>query len=171
VGSLVQAGRFRSDLYFRLNVLRIELMPLRDRRGDIEPLARHFLDACSTEQHLPRRTLSRAAVQKLLAYDWPGNVRELLNTIQRAVVFAEGREILPCHLALAAGAGAGASAAPAATFREARAVALAEFERRYVADVLRRHGGNVTQAARAAQKERRAFGRLVKRHNLRRDAD
>jgi DNA-binding NtrC family response regulator len=165
--ALVRSGRFRSDLYFRLNVLRIELMPLRARRGDIEPLARHFVKACCAEQHTPRKGLGRAALQKLQAHDWPGNVRELLNTIQRAVVFAEGREILPCHLAVETPGTAQASA----TFREARAAALEEFERRYVADILRRHDGNVTQAARAAHKERRAFGRLVKRHHLGRSPD
>ena len=166
LSALAHANLFRSDLYFRLNVLQIHMPPLRERRGDIERLAQHFLEeGCNAGQHLPPRNLSRAALQKLLAYDWPGNVRELLNTVQRAAVFAEGRDILPCHLAIG---GSGFPSAPTPpSFREARAVALAEFERRYVQDVLRRHDGNVTRAARAAQTERRAFGRLVKRHNLR----
>jgi DNA-binding NtrC family response regulator len=162
---LVRGGGFRSDLYFRLNVLNLYLSPLRERRGDIALLARHFLDACCVEGGLPRKSLSIAAANKLLAYDWPGNVRELFNTIQRAVVFAEGPHILPSHVTM------GPSEPPAELpldggFREARARAIGAFERLYVESVLRKHHGNVTHAAREARKERRAFGRLIKKHRI-----
>jgi len=163
--ALIRAGQFRSDLYFRLNVLSLHLTPLRDRRGDIALLARHFTDACCLEGGLPRKSLSTAAAHKLLAYGWPGNVRELFNTIQRAVVFAEGSQILPSHVTM------GPSEPPAEPpldggFREARARALSAFERLYVESVLSKHHGNVTHAALEAQKERRAFGRLIKKHQI-----
>jgi DNA-binding NtrC family response regulator len=162
---LIRNGQFRGDLYFRLNVLSLHLAPLRDRRGDIPLLARHFVDACCLEGGLSRKSLSAAAAHKLLAYDWPGNVRELFNTIQRAVVFAEGAQILPGHATM------GPWEPPADTpldggFREARARAVSAFERLYLESVLKKHAGNVTHAAREAHQERRAFGRLIKKHQI-----
>ena len=97
--ALVREKRFRSDLYFRLNVLSLHLVPLRARREDIPLLARHFAQSISRERGGVKRTISPPALRKLMAYDWPGNARELYNVIQRAVVFAEGEAILPAHLA------------------------------------------------------------------------
>jgi DNA-binding NtrC family response regulator len=176
--ALVREKQFRSDLYFRLNVLTLNLDPLRARREDIPLLARHFVDTVCAEQRVPRKLLSPAAVRKLTSQDWPGNARELFNVIQRAVVFSEGGSIQPQHVlsmpadAPAAPWDAPASPAdtsppPASSFRQARATALAAFERGYVEGLLRRHAGNVTWAAREAQKDRRAFGRLVKKYGLR----
>jgi DNA-binding NtrC family response regulator len=93
--SEVAAGRFRLDLYYRLNVVALETMALRDRPDDIEPLAEHFLDTLSVNHGFPRCRLSRAATAALQGYAWPGNVRELLNVIERAAVFATGEEIGP----------------------------------------------------------------------------
>src|SRR5207244_3200801 len=95
----VREQRFRSDLYFRLNVLRLRLPPLRERRGDITLLARYFLQrACAAEAAL--KTFSPAALRSLEAYEWPGNVRELFNVLQRALVYSPGPSILPSHLSL-----------------------------------------------------------------------
>jgi DNA-binding NtrC family response regulator len=165
---LVREKRFRSDLYFRLNVLGLHLAPLRERREDIPLLARHFADAVCAEQGTPRRALSRGVLARLASYDWPGNVRELHNVLQRAFVFSQGRSILASDLLMAGGC-EGRGDEPA-SFREARAVAVETFERRYVADLLQQHGGNVTRAARDAGKERRAFGRLVKKYGLARSS-
>jgi two-component system response regulator HydG len=84
----VRTGKFREDLYYRLNVVPIELPALRERRADICPLAEHFLDAFARQYRLPRPTLSRDASAALLAYDWPGNVRELRNAMERALLLS-----------------------------------------------------------------------------------
>jgi DNA-binding NtrC family response regulator len=158
----VKEKRFRADLFFRLNVFRLRMAPLRERRSDIPLLARHFLASLYEGKDGERKILSPAAVQRLALYDWPGNVRELLNVIQRAVVFADGREILPSHVSLPF---PGAAADGPVSFREARSRAIEEFERAYIEEILYRHHGNITRAAREAGKDRRAFGRLVKKHH------
>jgi two-component system response regulator GlrR len=160
---LVHQQIFRDDLFFRLNVLRLHMVPLRERRRDVGLLARHFLEALCAENGA-RKTLAAATVSKLSGMEWKGNVRELANVIQRAFVFAEGSQILPAHVQTTAAA----DSAPgeAESFRAARARTIEEFERQYVGETLRQHKGNVTQAARQAGKDRRAFGRLVKRYNI-----
>ena len=91
----VRAGRFRLDLYYRLNVLSIEAFALKDRPEDVEVLARHFLAKTAVENGLPLKSLSPAALALLQSYHWPGNVRELQNAIERAVVFNEADVIRP----------------------------------------------------------------------------
>jgi DNA-binding NtrC family response regulator len=86
----VAAGRFREDLYYRLNVFPIKVAPLRDRKEDVPQLASHFIDTVVKELRCPRPRLTRAGIDTLLNYDWPGNVRELCNVIQRAAIFAQG---------------------------------------------------------------------------------
>jgi two-component system nitrogen regulation response regulator GlnG len=92
----IREGRFREDLYYRLNVVTLGIPPLRERLGDIPLLADHFL--AKYEAELGERTLSREALASLMGYSWPGNVRELENVIQRAMVMATGGVILPEHL-------------------------------------------------------------------------
>jgi DNA-binding NtrC family response regulator len=89
----VRAGRFREDLFFRLDVVRIRVLPLRERMADVIPLAEHFTAHFAEVNGLPKRSLSSAARQALQAYSWPGNVRELENAMHRAVLLAEGPEI------------------------------------------------------------------------------
>ena len=86
----VAAGRFREDLYYRLNVFPIRVAPLRDRKEDIALLATHFIEIAVKELGCPRPRLTRAGIETLLNYDWPGNIRELCNAIQRSVIFAQG---------------------------------------------------------------------------------
>jgi DNA-binding NtrC family response regulator len=162
---LVQERKFRSDLFFRLNVLRLHLPPLRERRSDVVVLARHFLEMLAVEHGTPRKNIAPALLEMLMAYDWPGNVRELYNVLQRAVVFCPGTKIQLADMA-------DLPAAPkplGGNFRQERARAVTAFERSYIEEMLRRAAGNVTQAARLAGKDRRVFGRLMKRHNVRRD--
>lgn len=166
--ALVREQRFRSDLFFRLSVLRLHLIPLAERRDDIPLLAQHFLDAVCVEEGVVKR-FAAATLGLLSRMPWPGNVRELSNAVQRAFVAADGREILPGHVqaqTATSPAAAAAEAAAAVGFRAARARAIAAFERQFLSDTLRAHQGNITQAARAAQQDRRAFGRLVKRHKI-----
>jgi two-component system, NtrC family, response regulator GlrR len=160
----VACKQFRSDLYFRLNVLRLHLPPLRERRADIGMLAAHFLEESRAANNPAARTFSAAALRALALYDWPGNVRELANVIQRAAVACDDSRILPAHFAFPHLAGQ--TTLPLTHFRAARAAAVAAFERRYLEDVLRTHNGNVTYAAREANKDRRVFGRLMKKYGV-----
>lgn len=154
---------FRSDLYYRLNVLPLHLTPLRERRGDIEILARHFVEALCFEAGAARKSLTPASLRVLTLSDWPGNVRELFNVIHRAVLFCQGTRILPMHVSVSL---TQRFVEPANAFRQARAQAIEHFERLYVEALLRKHSGNVTRAAREAQKDRRAFGRLIKKYSI-----
>jgi DNA-binding NtrC family response regulator len=94
----VRQQTFRSDLFFRLNVVPIVIPPLRERPEDIEPLARHFVDQLAATLRRPARGISREALSMLRRYTWPGNVRELKNVLERAMILEEGAEILPAHL-------------------------------------------------------------------------
>jgi sigma-54-specific transcriptional regulator len=96
----VRLGRFRQDLFYRLNVVRVDLRPLRDRPGDILPLADHFLASYAAEQNQPELHLGIDASRQLLAYLWPGNIRELENVIHHAVLVAHGATIMPADLTL-----------------------------------------------------------------------
>src|SRR5437870_801375 len=111
------AGRFRDDLYYRLNVIPIQLVPLRERRDDILPLARHFLARHAGESGR-RLALAPEAEDALVAHAWPGNVRELENALERAVVLAHGERITPDDL-LPEHRAASADAAPEGTLQDA----------------------------------------------------
>jgi DNA-binding NtrC family response regulator len=155
----IGAGRFREDLYYRLNVVTIELSPLRERRQDIVELVEHFL---STRQIGPTRfRIDPHALDALVRYDWPGNVRELANVLERAQILAEEHLItlddLPENLATPPLSGA----SPATSAR-----ALLEIERRHVLAVLRQEKWNKVQAARALEVSRRALYRLIAKHGL-----
>jgi two-component system, NtrC family, response regulator GlrR len=165
---LVAQHRLRSDLYFRLNVLRLYLPPLRERRDDIALLARHFVESLCAETNAGRKTLTPTAIRKLSHHDWPGNARELRNVIQRAILFSEGSQILPGHVLTSEPVFDPVADVAGGDFRGARSQAVAAFEKDYVEDALRKHGGNVTRAAREAGKDRRAFGRLVKKYRIER---
>jgi DNA-binding NtrC family response regulator len=167
---LVREKRFRSDLFFRLSVLRVHMVPLRERVDDIPILARHFLDYLCAEEGRPRKMLAPATLVALQHTEWPGNVRELYNVVQRAFVFADGGQVLPAHLAAARTGPTEPAVQDPGGFRAARARAIEAFERQYVSETLRAHNGNITQAARWAGQDRRAFGRLIKRHKIDRRA-
>jgi DNA-binding NtrC family response regulator len=92
----VKEGRFREDLYYRLNVIEIKMPPLRERKDDMQPLIKHYLNVFAKETGKNIKDIDYEAMQALLAYDWPGNVRELRNTIERAVVLADG-EVITIH--------------------------------------------------------------------------
>jgi two-component system, NtrC family, response regulator GlrR len=153
-------------LYFRLNVLRLHLPPLRERREDIPLLAQHFLDHEFASEPV-RKSFSAAAIHKIENHSWPGNVRELFNAVQRAAVCSKGQTITLKDIELANEVAAReGNLITGEGFQRARRQAIEQFERGYVEHLLARHAGNVTHAAHEAGKERRSFGKLVKKYNL-----
>ncbi|RMG59490.1 MAG: sigma-54-dependent Fis family transcriptional regulator [Deltaproteobacteria bacterium] len=163
----VEKGRFRRDLYYRLNVYPIHIPPLRERREDIEPLARLFLENYSRKMGKEIREISRDSIKVMHLYDWPGNVRELQNVIERAVISCRG-PILD---------NVGDFVSPSrredtidvsldSPFREAKEKVVAEFERKYLEHVLRKAGGKLTEAARLAGMDNKNFSEKLKKYNL-----
>jgi DNA-binding NtrC family response regulator len=138
----VSRRAFRPDLFFRLNVVRIHVPPLRERRADIPVLARGFLKTYARKHGRRARTLSSEALALLEGYDFPGNVRELAHVLERSVIVADGEEIAPEHLPESL------RAAAASKLRRARRPTLAEVEADYVAETLAAVGGNKSEAAR-----------------------
>lgn len=158
----VAKKEFRSDLYYRLNVFRLRLPPLRDRVSDIALLAQHFLTSIFPGG--PPKVLSAGALRTLEMYQWPGNVRELFNVIQQATVFSSGNRILSGDITLPS---CGVTEeAEGQNFRREKARTVEAFERSFITDLLRRQHGNVSRAAKEAHTDRRTFGRLIKRHNI-----
>jgi transcriptional regulator with GAF, ATPase, and Fis domain len=169
LGELVETARFRSDLYYRLCVFTINLPPLRARGGDILLLAAHFLDkhAPSDKRGLE---LSSQARETLLAWPWPGNVRELENAIIRGVYFSRGGSIRAEDLDLSPARKPPAGALDASpllrSFKDMKHEIVEAFERDYLTRLMQQHCGNVSHAARAAGKERRDLGKLLKKYRL-----
>ncbi len=153
----IASGNFRADLFYRLQVVTIQIAPLRERREDIPLLAEAFARQATERYALPARVINASALRKLVEYNWPGNVRELKNSMERAMILAEGAELTARDLAVeinsptvaasesgATENNAGAINAPyTSDFREDRR----EFERLYIARCLEESGGNVTRAA------------------------
>ena len=151
----IKTGRFRDDLYYRLNVFAISLPPLRDRREDIPELVEHFL---STRQVGPARArIEPDALEALKRHDWPGNVRELANVLERAQILAENHVITLDDLPDLVASGGPAPAVVASTDPRN----LHDLEKRHVLEVLRQSGNNKVQAAKALGISRRALYRLL----------
>ncbi|MCK6484917.1 MAG: sigma-54 dependent transcriptional regulator [Phycisphaerae bacterium] len=153
----VREGRFREDFFYRINVFTIEAPPLRARRGDIPLLARHFVRRFAAQMGKRITDISPEAVRILVDYDWPGNVRELANAIERAMVVGTPPMIrpadLPVRTQVKGTAGGGDS--------------LEELERRHIAAVLERTGGNVTETAEILKVDRVTVYNKIKKYGLR----
>ena len=158
----VKEGRMRQDLYYRLNIIQIGLPPLRSRVEDIPILARHFLKKHANEFNRSPRQLSSSAMQALILYDWPGNVRELENTIERAVALADREVIEEAHILLPDGS----HLTDDKSFNGLKSKAIAQFERSYIEGLMTTCHGNVSKAARAAKKNRRALWELIRKHHI-----
>jgi two-component system response regulator GlrR len=154
--------KLRQDLYYRLNIARVNLPALCERRDDIPLLAEHFLAKYAHEFGRSARVLSEAATRKLMFYDWPGNIRELENTIERAVMLTEKKRISDTEIFLPDAAGY----IKDESFQEVKARVVTQFERTYINNLMATYHGNVSQAARAAKKNRRAFWELIRKHNV-----
>ena len=178
----IEAGRFREDLYYRLNVVQIELPPLRERREDIGLLASYFLERAARREGRDRMSFSPETAALLERYDYPGNVRELENAVDHAVAVAEGSEIQPGDLpgairlprmlprgGEADGEPAGAGERPSAgELRLREDWSLAEVEREHIQRVLARHHGNATNAAKQLGISRTTLWRKLRQYGLKR---
>lgn len=163
LGLAAAKGHFRQDLYYRLNVLALTMPALRTRREDIPALASHFLEQANRDAGKHLAGISSAALHRLMAHEWPGNVRELKHMIERAAVLAEGPILQAGDIELD---GAARAVEAPMSFRDAKARAIESFERHYLEHLLAEAAGNISHAARAAQKNRRAFFELLRRHAI-----
>jgi two-component system response regulator HydG len=165
---MVDRGEFRRDLFYRINVVRIDLPPLRSRGDDIGLLAEFFANRAAQEMGRSIGGLSTDVYQVLRSYSWPGNVRELQNVVRRAIAMTRsavaGVDDLPDDVVAAAGRAAGD--AEAVGYFAQRAEHIARFERQYLTDLLTRHLGDVSAAAREARLPRGTLYRLMKGHGL-----
>ena len=161
LGALIAKGSFRQDLYFRLNVLPLALPPLRERRDDIPELAVHFVMRFAADFHRRVDGLAPRALRRLHVHHWPGNVRELAHVLERAVLMCTGDWIDADDLDLDC-----VDKVADDSFRAAKSRVVDEFERSYIEGMLAAHDGNVTRAARAAKKNRRAFWELIRKHKI-----
>jgi DNA-binding NtrC family response regulator len=158
----VKAGRFREDLYFRINVVTVRLPALRERREDVPILVAHFLAKIARRERREQAALSPEALRLLTSYAWPGNVRELENAIDRAVAVAKGNVILPSDLPPEVGGAGPVVTGDGGGIIEDRPT-LAELERRYIALVLSESGGNKKKAAERLGIDRRTLYRALER--------
>ncbi len=161
LAALIAKDRFRQDLYFRLDVLTLTLSPLRERREDIPTLAQYFVKRFAAEFARPVQGLTPLAMSRLIAHSWPGNVREFSHAIERAVLLANGPTITPAEIEI------GEESSPLAdSFQAAKARVVEQFERSYIEQILIACDGNITHAAHAAKKNRRALWELMRKHRI-----
>jgi len=173
LAELVKQGAFREDLYFRINVMSVNIPPLRERIGDVHILAEHYLQSYREQYQEPDKYLSNKTLHWLDNYRWPGNVRELENILHRLFLLADGpvihleenhnevkieRRHHPIDRRI--------SGLLKMNFSEAKMQVIDEFEKKYLHWLMAETGGNVSHAARLAGKERRALGKLLKKHQI-----
>ncbi len=158
----VSAGRFREDLFYRLDVVRIRVPPLRERREDISPIARHYLEMFKHERGHHDMTISKAAMDRILQYDWPGNVRELRNAVERAVVMGNDREILPEDLPIVSARQETSIPSVGLTLKEA----VDRFKKELIIANLRHTGGSRARASKTLGIQRTYLSRLISRYGI-----
>ncbi|MCH5374922.1 MAG: sigma-54 dependent transcriptional regulator, partial [Planctomycetes bacterium] len=165
---LVAEGRFRQDLYYRLNIVRLYLPPLRERREDIPLLTAHFLEVLGSENAKPGLRISPEASEILLAYRYPGNVRELKNIVHRATILCRDGMITPADLPaeVTSETPSEHEESPATSFHQAKAHAVECFEREYLTRSLREAGGIVSRAARNSGLSERNFHEKLKKYGI-----
>jgi two-component system nitrogen regulation response regulator NtrX len=172
----IAAGRFREDLLYRLNVVPLEVPPLRARRGDIPQLVRHFIEELGRSTGLPARGFEDAALERLAQHDWPGNIRELKNAVERLLILAPGRAVTAADVErIATGPGSTATAGvdgnggalfQAATFEEFKLAA----EKAFLVAKLQEHDWNVSETARTLEMPRSNLYKKIERYGLVREA-
>jgi DNA-binding NtrC family response regulator len=157
---------FRKDLLYRLNIMPVCLPPLRERADDVLLLAEHFLADLRRRYGQPERYLHVDFIDWMRGHNWPGNVRELENLLHRQFLLSDEATIRLSPTTVPAAGPPPSPGTSAGAFRAAKAQAIEVFEREYLSRLLTQAGGNVTLAAKRAGKERRAFGRLLKKHGI-----
>ena len=158
----VEQGKFREDLYYRLNVVQIHMPSLRERKEDIPLLANYFLKIFQKEKGLPDLKISKSAMEKMIKYDWPGNIRELRNAIERAVVMGNGKEIQPEDLPIFSVRKGNQGISVGMTLKDA----VNAFKKDFIIQNLRHTGGNRTEAARIMGIQRTYLSRMISKYNL-----
>ena len=165
IQTLVKEGKFRDDLFYRLNVVSLYTPPLRERREDIPILVRHFINKYSKELNKPIKEVSDDTMKALIAYSWPGNVREVENKIQQMIVMSSGPvlslESTQSHLNEL-----NSKESKLEYLNVAKRKVIASFEKSYLIQLLKEHKGNVASAARRAGKNRTSLWNLIKKYNL-----
>ena len=153
----IRSKTFRQDLYYRLNVIHIEVPPLRERPEDIPLLAQHFLRRYATETNKKIDSIHPEALEAMRRYPWPGNVRELENALERAVVVGKGRQIKLGDLPFVIPVGGAA---------ELEKLTLEEMERTHIARVLASEGGNISNVAKVLRINRTTLYQKIKKYGL-----
>jgi len=158
----IRTGRFREDLFYRLNVLPLHTPPLRERREDIPLLATHFLSQTCQEINVPEKSFAPEVMESLCRRDWPGNVRQLQNTVRRMAVFSRGRVVKHDYPGFdeTENQAGGQGLLP---YNEAKNAMMQSFARQYVTDLLQRNKGNVSEAARHSGLERASLQKILRR--------
>ena len=168
-------GRFRQDLFYRLNTLRITVPPLREREGDAVILAQHFVQQFANKYRKPGLSLSPAAQARIAAYDWPGNVRELRNIMEQAILHCDGAQIMPQHIAIMASPPSTAPAYSSTSYHPAPVESLArdgsdnrlaDAERALIEKTLGEVDGNISKAARQLGISRDRLRYRLKKYGL-----
>lgn len=164
----IKAGRFREDLYYRLNVVEIQLPPLRERIEDFAALSGRFLSQVALRLDREKKTLDSAALARLARHGWPGNVRELRNVLERAAVLSAGPEIGEEDLQLAPSSDEVLQSTPdlELPFADAKRQTVESFERQYLSQALREHGGNVSRTATAIGMVRQSLQQKIRELGL-----
>jgi two-component system response regulator GlrR len=168
---LAEKGEFRLDLLFRLKIMYLTLPPLRERHGDASLLATHFLRECAARLGKGDKTLHPDTVSWFEKYGWPGNIRELENLIYREYLIAESMTInipplVSANMERRRGLDRRRPSLGCLSFTEAKNQAIAKFEQHYLSEALAMAQGNITKAASLVRKDRRAFGKLLKKHSM-----
>ena len=155
-------AHFRPDLLFRLNTVELTVPPLRERRDDILPIARHYLEHYGRKYGKPALVLAPDAEQALVEYSWPGNVRALQHVVERAVILSDSDTLVAADFPLGAGAGVAGIAEP----RRSEALNLQQLEKDTIAAALRKHGFNISHAAQELGLTRASLYRRMEKHGL-----
>ncbi len=160
---MMTAGKFREDLYYCLNIVKIDILPLRRRKEDIGILCGHFLKEYAREKKEKLKTLSHESLSKLMEYDWPGNVSELRGVIETAASLASGDMLEPHDIPENV---LQSASLRGQTFKEAKRIWIRQFERNFLEDLLLVNKGNISQASEDAGIARMSLYRMLKRNNL-----
>jgi two-component system response regulator HydG len=163
---LIDQGRFREDLYYRLNVVHIEIPPLRERREDIPLLAQHFLELFCAKNNKEIKGFTPDAMDRMIRHDWPGNIRELMNTVERAVVLARSPYLDRSEMPLICSTPASASPAVEGSGLLGGQASLAEVERTAILNTLNATGGNKSETARRLGITRKTLHKKLKSYGM-----